>query len=186
MSEDEQELVEVETTKAAPSGRSRTLTAIAVVLSIPLAVVILGIVTTWWRPVTLVLVCPAMKMMGYSKMAEPLAIRAVELYVRSDGLQSKQTMSALWNLAQVYVDNRKFAKAEPIYRTIAIYNAKHNGDDAVAPFQVLRAWSGTLRALGRNAEANRIEAQVDRADPDGRKSGASIQSDTKDGVKPKR
>jgi len=148
------------------------MTAIIVVLSIPLAVVILGIITTWWRPVTLVLVCPVMKVMGYSKMAEPLAIRAVELYVRSDGLQSKQTMSALWNLAQIYEDNGKPAKAEPVYRTIAQYNAKNKGDGAVVPFQVLRAWSRTLRATGRNADASRIEAQVDRADPDGRKAPA--------------
>lgn len=169
MSDLEPAASDVELTKPVHSGRRKTMTAILIVLSIPLVVVIAGIVTTWWRPVTLVLICPVMKVMGYSKMAEPLAIRAVELYVRSDGLNSKQTMSALWNLAQVYVDNGKPAKAEPIYRTIAIYNAKHAGDGAVAPFQVLRAWSKTLRALGRTVEANRIEAQVDRADPDGRR-----------------
>jgi hypothetical protein len=152
------------------------MTAILIVLSIPLVVVIAGILTTWWRPVTLVLICPVLKIMGYSKMAEPLAIRAVELYVRSDGLNSKPTMSALWNLAQVYVDNGKPAKAEPIYRSIAIYNAKHAGDGAVAPFQVLRAWSKTLRALGKAGEASRIEAQVDRADPDGKRSPMQKQS----------
>lgn len=164
---------DIETTKVSHPGRRRTLTAVLVVMAIPLAVVIAGIITTWWRPVTLVLVCPVLKMMGYSKMAEPLAVRAVELYVRSDGLDSKQTMSALWNLAQIYVENGKPAKAEPIYRRIAAYNVKHSGDSAVAPFQVLRAWSKTLRAIGKTADANRIEAQVDRADPDGKKTPAN-------------
>jgi len=168
MSDLEPAASDVETTKPAHSGRNKTLTAFLIVLSIPLVVIIAGVVTTWWRPVTLVLICPVMKVMGYSKMAEPLAIRAVELYVRSDGLNSRPTMNALWNLAQVYVDNGKPAKAEPIYRTIAIYNAKHTGDGAVAPFQVLRAWSKTLRTLGKAKEADRIEAQVDRADPDGK------------------
>ena len=176
MSDLEPAASDVELTKPAQSGRRRTLSAILIVLSIPLVVVIAGILTTWWRPVTLVLICPVLKVMGYSKMAEPLAIRAVELYVHSDGLNSKHTMNALWNLAQVYVDNGKQAKAEPIYRTIAIYNAKHAGDGAVAPFQVLRAWSKTLRALGKTAEANRIEAQVDRADPDGRRSPVQKQN----------
>ncbi len=176
MSDLEPAASDVELTKPAHSGRRKTMTAILIVLSIPLVVVIAGIVTTWWRPVTLVLICPVLKVMGYSKMAEPLAIRAVELYVRSDGLNSKPTMNALWNLAQVYVENGKPAKAEPIYRTIAIYNAKHAGDGAVAPFQVLRAWSKTLRALGKTAEANRIEAQVDRADPDGKRSPVQTQS----------
>ncbi len=168
MSDLEPAASDVETTKPVHSGRNKTLTAFLIVLSIPLVVIIAGVVTTWWRPVTLVLICPVMKVLGYSKMAEPLAIRAVELYIHSDGLNSRQTMNALWNLAQVYVDNGKPAKAEPIYRSIAIYNAKHTGDGAVAPFQVLRAWSKTLRALGKTVEAARIEAQVDRADPDGR------------------
>jgi hypothetical protein len=168
MSDLEPAASDVETTKPVHSGRNKTLTAFLIVLSIPLVVIIAGVVTTWWRPVTLVLICPVMKVLGYSKMAEPLAIRAVELYIHSDGLNSRHTMNALWNLAQVYVDNGKPAKAEPIYRSIAIYNAKHTGDGAVAPFQVLRAWSKTLRALGKTQEADRIEAQVDRADPDGR------------------
>ncbi len=168
MSDLEPAASDVETTKPVHSGRNKTLTAFLIVLSIPLVVIIAGVVTTWWRPVTLVLICPVMKVMGYSKMAEPLAIRAVELYIHSDGLNSRHTMNALWNLAQVYVDNGKPAKAEPIYRSIAIYNAKHTGDGAVAPFQVLRAWSKTLRALGKTREADRIESQVDRADPDGR------------------
>ncbi|MCC7531380.1 MAG: tetratricopeptide repeat protein [Candidatus Melainabacteria bacterium] len=176
MSDLEQAASDVELTKPAHSGRRKTMTAILIVLSIPLVVVIAGVLTTWWRPVTLVLICPVLKVMGYSKMAEPLAIRAVELYVHSDGLNSRQTMNALWNLAQVYVDNGKPAKAEPVYRTIAIYNAKHAGDGAVAPFQVLRAWSKTLRALGKESEANRIEAQVDRADPDGKRSPIKKQS----------
>ena len=176
MSDLEPAASDVELTKPTHSGHRRTMTAILIVLSIPLVVVIAGILTTWWRPVTLVLICPVLKVMGYSKMAEPLAIRAVELYIRSDGLNSKPTMNALWNLAQVYVENGKPAKAEPIYRSIAIYNAKHTGDGAVAPFQVLRAWSKTLRALGKIAEANRIEAQVDRADPDGKRSPMQKQS----------
>src|SRR5688572_17239491 len=113
MSDLEPAASDVETTKPVHSGRNKTLTAFLIVLSIPLVVIIAGVVTTWWRPVTLVLICPVMKVLGYSKMAEPLAIRAVELYIHSDGLNSRHTMNALWNLAQVYVDNGKPAKAEP-------------------------------------------------------------------------
>ncbi len=162
MSDLETSATDVETTKPAHIVGRQTLTAALVVLAIPLAVIIAGIITTWWRPVTLVLICPVLKVMGHSKMAEPLAIRAVELYVHSDGLMSKHTMNALWNLAQVYVDIDKPAKAEPILRRIAAYNAKQQPESTVAPYQVLRAWSQTLRALGRTADADRIQAQVDK------------------------
>lgn len=159
---------DVETKKSTGNASGRALSAGLIALAIPLAVVIAGIIATWWRPVTLILICPAMKLMGYSKMAEPLAVRAVELYIHSDGLNSKHTMTALWNLAQVYIENGKPAKAEPILRRLAAYNAANRGDNAVAPYQVLRAWSKTLRAQGKTAEADRIEALVDQASSKGR------------------
>lgn len=162
MSDLESATSDVEMTKSVHNARHKSLQAILIVLSIPLAVIIAGIVTTWWRPATLGMVCSAMKLMGYSNMAEPMAIRAIELYVHSDGLNSKATMSALWNLGQVYVDNGKTAKAEQVFRTIAIYNSKHPRDGAIAPYQVLRAWSKTLRTLGKTKDADRIEAQLER------------------------
>jgi len=161
MSDLESAASDVETTVPAPNKRRKFMTASLIMISIPLAVVIAGIVTTWWRPVTLLMLCPAMKVMGYSKMAEPLAVRAVELYAHSDGLNSKSTMSALWNLGQVYIDNGKPAKAEQVFRTIAAYNAKRPRDGAVMPYQVLRAWSKTLRALGRFKDAEKVEAQLE-------------------------
>ncbi|HNB22745.1 MAG TPA: tetratricopeptide repeat protein [Candidatus Melainabacteria bacterium] len=161
MSDLESAASDVETVKPVPNQHRKIMTAVFIVISIPLAVVIAGIVTTWWRPVTLLMLCPAMKLMGYSKMAEPLAVRAVELYVHSDGLNSKSTMNALWNLGQVYSDNGKAAKAEQVFRAIAIYNSKKPKDGAVMPYQVLRAWSKTLRTLGRTREAERVEAQLE-------------------------
>ncbi len=153
---------DVELTKPVQNTRRKMLQAVLIVLSIPLAVIIAGVVTTWWRPATLHMVVAAMKVMGYSKMAEPMAVRAVELCAHADGLNSKPTMNALWNLGQVYIDNGKTAKAEQVFRTIAAYNSKHPHDGAVAPYQVLRAWSKTLRTLGKTKDADRIEAQLER------------------------
>lgn len=161
MSDLESAASDVETTKPVHNARRKLVTASVIVIAIPLVVVIAGIVTTWWRPVTLLMLCPALKAMGYSKMAEPMALRAVELYAHSDGLNSKLTMTALWNLGQIYVDNDKPAKAEQVFRAIAIYNAKKPKEGPVAPYQVLRAWSKTLRTLGRKKDAERVEAQLE-------------------------
>lgn len=138
----------------------RTTTKILIVLAIPLVVVFAGIVTTWWRPVTLILVCPVMKMLGYSKNAEPFAIRAVELYAKDEGMNSKHTMTAVWHLAEIYSENGKFGKAEPLYRRLATYNQANPGDGAVAPFQVMRAWAKSLRKLGNIKAAEKLEAQA--------------------------
>lgn len=162
MSDLESAASDVETTKPVQNSRRKLMTAFLIVISIPLAVVIAGIVTTWWRPATLVMLCQSMKVMGYSKMAEPIAVRAVEQFARSDGLNSKPTMNALWNLGQIYIDNGKPAKAEQVFRAIAIYNSKNPKDGTVMPYQVLRAWSKSLRTLGRKKDAERIEAQLER------------------------
>ncbi len=145
--------------------KRRTWTKILFVLAIPLVVVFAGIVTTWWRPVTLILICPIMKMLGYSKSAEPFALRAVELYAKDEGMGSKHTMTAVWHLAEIYSENGKFKKAEPLYKLLATYNAAHKGDGAVAPFQVLRAWAKSLRVLGNIKLAEKLEAEAKAGDP---------------------
>lgn len=150
--------------KPAPAAKkeaTKKQRRILILLSIPLAVLIIGTVATWWRPVSLLLLCPILKEMGNTSLAEPLAKRAIELYVKEEGVNSRNTMWAVWNLAEIYRTSKKFSRAEPLYRGLAQYNEKQKGDQTVMPFQALRGYSETLRALGKNSEADKVDARLE-------------------------
>ena len=135
----------------------KLLKRVVILLSIPIAVLIVGAVATWWRPVTLLLICPVLKEMGSEDLAEPLAKRAIELYVKSEGINSRHTMWAVWNLAEIYREQGRFKKAEPLYKGLVDYNSKQKGEQAVMPLQALSGYSKTLRMVGKAREADRID-----------------------------
>lgn len=150
----------VDQAKPADKRKQSIWRQLLILLSIPIAVLVIGAIASWWRPVSLLLLCPVVKVMGTPQMAEPLAKRAVELYLRNEGLNSKYTMWAVWNLAETYREQDKFREAERLYRGLSDYNAKHQGDQAVMPYQTLVGLAKSLRGLGREGDAQAVEVKM--------------------------
>lgn len=147
----------VDAAKQAERRKRRLRKQLLILLSIPAMVLVIGSIASWWRPVSLLLLCPVLKVMGRPEMAEPLAKRAVELYLKEEGPNSKFTMWAVWNLAETYRELGKYKKAEPLYKGLAEYNRTHQGEEAVMPFQTLTNYAKTLRMLGRDKDAELAE-----------------------------
>lgn len=152
------------TTKAAAEDSSTAKRQISkwrwvvITLAIPVAIVIVGTVAVWWRPMSISMLCPILISMGHSAMAEPLARRAVELFEKEYGPNNRNTMWAAWNLAEAMRDQKKFKQSEALYLRILAYNAR-NPKDSVRPPEVIRSYAALLRETGRTKEADQIEAQ---------------------------
>lgn len=142
-----------------PAGRRKSKWRwVAIVLAIPVIVVIVGTVAVWWRPMSISMLCPILISTGHSAAAEPLARRAVELFEKDYGPNNRNTMWAIWNLAEALRDQKKYKQAEPLYLRMLAFNTR-NPNDSFRPPEVIRSYASLLRQSGREKEASKLEAQ---------------------------
>ncbi|HEY9869934.1 MAG TPA: tetratricopeptide repeat protein, partial [Candidatus Obscuribacterales bacterium] len=92
--------------------------------------------------------------------AEPLYQRALAIREKSLGADHVDVGTSLRYLADVYLMQKKFAQAEPLYvRAIEIFDRTGNPQLA----EVLENYASLLKATHRDEEAAKIKARAEAA-----------------------
>jgi serine/threonine-protein kinase len=98
----------------------------------------------------------ARKDLGEDTAARGLLERAVAITEATLAPDHPQRLRALASLADLHFERGRFAEAEPLYRRLAELRA--TGASASGGDEWLADWARLLRATGRPAEAERVEA----------------------------
>lgn len=111
---------------------------------------------------------------GQLDKAEKRLLRAVEISERLNGARSARTASPLLRLAQIYEAKGDYEKTAPILTRVLDIETQKTGKIGTDPEHVYDSLSCTLTKLGRNAEAEQLQAKYYPEDTNKPKDDAKI------------